>query len=806
MTRANHPSRIDYLSLGILSATVLAYEIVLLRVFSYSQWHHFASLAISIALLGFGAAGTLLAILGKRAVRMGDALYSVGLLLGAGGMLLGTVLPHFVRSRPLFAVWDPGELGKLLLLDFSAFIPFFGIAICIGQVLMRWPGAIHRLYGVNLLGSGLGALVASCLLGTVFLNTVLLVLPAVVLVAGALHGSVSQRSRWMAACCGLAAAGLGTWSAVGPPTIPISDFKRLSYLMDLPDSRILERHAGLESETTVIRSDSIRLAPGLSLHWADAVPSGDALVVGSDRVIPVPRAAGAVAEVDFHEACLSQLPFKLRPDGEVLLMGTSEWLTPVEVAHRHPVWVESHRGITGVLQQRGLLRDVQVLRDAPRRILAVESGHFSIIYIPVPYCPGDAVSEDYLMTRESLESAIHCLSPDGLLAIPLPLANPPRHAPKLLTTLKQALEGYGVEDPSAHFAFIRSMREALFLVSREPLGPEDLDTIRQFTSRWGFDLAAMPGLSREEANQFHQLGMPLYFDLTLAIFEGNKELPSEADWYSIDEARDAKPYFWRSMRWEKAPALLNQLGRQGLVWMDWALLTTVAKLFFATVLATLFILIPLGKLPKRGFPMTRPRIWLYFSALGLGFLLLEMAVYQRSILFIGTPVLTASLVFSVFLVGAGLGSLSSAARRYHDNPFIIFFSILVSATLVMAFLVAGEPVLWALPMALRPVVMSGVLFPLAWSLGKAFPWGLRQLSEDRTLIAWAWGINGFASVLAAPLATLLSVHFSQYATWGTGAACYCLAWWIAASWRPVSVDRLRPGSHPIRFPGSWPNF
>ena len=195
MRGAKTPAVSDYLAVGTVSAVLLAFEILLLRIFSYSQWHHFASMAVALALLGFGAAGTALALLGPRAVALGDRLFISGMLIGAGGMIASFLLPYLITVRPLFAVWDLGELSKLLLLDFVAFIPFFGMALCIGQVFMRWPESTPRLYAANLLGSGLGIGVAVVLLGMVYLETAWLIILWVLLSAAAGYGLFQSRAR-----------------------------------------------------------------------------------------------------------------------------------------------------------------------------------------------------------------------------------------------------------------------------------------------------------------------------------------------------------------------------------------------------------------------------------------------------------------------------------------------------------------------------------------------------------------------------------------------------------------------------------
>jgi hypothetical protein len=779
MSRPPSPRKTDYLALALVSCAALSYEVVLLRVFSFSQWHHFAAMAVSLALLGFGAAGTLLALLGQRAVRWGDRLFMAGLLISAAGMIGCSVLPQFISVRPLFAVWDARELGKLLLLDFAAFIPFFGAAVCIGQVFIRWPESTRRLYGVNLLGSGMGALLATVLLAGLLLEKALVILPMMMLAAGIVTAIPRKRIRMAGLLCLAGMLCLAGWMVKGPAPLPLSDFKRLAYLLDFQDSEVLERRPGLEAETTIIRSGSIRPAPGLSLEWPDAVAPRDALLLGSDRVVPLPRESGPSPH---FKATLAALPFLLRDAGPVAVLGSSEWLVPTDVPGRQPAWVENHAGIARAYLDRGLLDPEQVHKMHPRRFLETASNPYAIIYLSGSYNAGDATSEDYVLTSQAIEAALDALAPDGLLAIPLRLNNPPRYAPKLMSVIEKSLHNRDVAVPFHHFVLLRSMQEGLFIVSRESLKLHDVQSVRAFAGQWGFDIAALPGLARDEANRFHILEKPVFFETAMAVFGNTGSVPPEAGWYLQDPPADDKPYFWHSMKWRNTPALLREFGRQGLTWLDWSLLASVIKLLVAAALALLLILLPLGRLPSGHKPITRSRICLYFTALGLGFLLLEMAAFQRCLLYLDEPVVTAAVVFSVFLVGAGLGSLTSPAIRDRGAAALIFPMILATAALAFLLLRFGLDAVHGMPMGIRIAAIATSLAPLAWSLGQAFPWGLRQLDEDRQFIPWAWGINGFASVIAAPTATLLSVHLGQPATWLAGALCYVVALAVARTW------------------------
>src|SRR5688572_19555830 len=141
------PCILDYVVVVLLSAATLAFEILLLRYFSLTQWHHFASFAVAIALLGFGAAGTVLTLTGSKISIWGDRLFCWGGCVAGLSMAGILLLNQYLQVRPFFIIWDITELARLLALDFAAFIPFFAAALAIGHIFVRWPSAAPRLYG-----------------------------------------------------------------------------------------------------------------------------------------------------------------------------------------------------------------------------------------------------------------------------------------------------------------------------------------------------------------------------------------------------------------------------------------------------------------------------------------------------------------------------------------------------------------------------------------------------------------------------------------------------------------------------------
>ena len=170
----------------------------------------------------------------------------------------------------------------------------------------------------------------------------------------------------------------------------------------------------------------------------------------------------------------------------------------------------------------------------------------------------------------------------------------------------------------------------------------------------------------------------------------------------------------------------------------------------------------------------------YFALLGLGYLCVEIPLLQRFILFLGHPAYAMAMVLFTLLLFSGLGSLLS--RRVSLRLVLILLPLLV---LVYAL---GLPVLFeatlAAPLRSRLIVTVVALAPPGLLMGMPFPKGLALLERRApALIAWGWGVNGAASVVASILAALLALSWGFSAVLAVGAACYAGAWVMASAIR-----------------------
>ena len=148
----------SYLALAAISAAALAYEVLLVRLFAIIQWHHFAFMAISIALLGFGASGTVLAIWQDWARSRFTAIFAVGSMLFGISAPIGFILTAALPFNVLAVVWDTSQLLYLPVIYVLLVVPFFCAATCVGLALVCYGHQLGRIYAINLIGSAAGAL------------------------------------------------------------------------------------------------------------------------------------------------------------------------------------------------------------------------------------------------------------------------------------------------------------------------------------------------------------------------------------------------------------------------------------------------------------------------------------------------------------------------------------------------------------------------------------------------------------------------------------------------------------------------
>jgi len=800
-----------FLSVLLLSAAALAYELLLMRLFSIVQWHHFAYMVISLALLGYAASGTLIALFRRPLLRRFAAGYLGGAVLFGVGSVAAFAMAQRLPFNPLRLAWDAGQLLPLAGLYLLLAIPFLGAGGAIGLALARFGDRIHRLYRADLLGAGLGA---AGIVGLLFL------LPP------------EACLEWVGALA-IAAAGVASWDRElgrrrGPGTLlvvlglsspllwpagwtapRISEFKGLAGALDVPEARVVAARSSPLGSIAVVASPRIpfRYAPGLSLAFPGELPEQLGVFTDADSLSTISRFRGDREELLWRDYLTSALPYHLLDRPRVLVLGAgggSEVLTAlyhrarkvdaVEVDSRMADLVsETFADYAGGVYQRP---EVSLVRAEARSLLARSAERWDLVQVALvdsfaaAAAGTHALAESYLYTVEAVEEMLEHLAPGGFLAFTRWLDVPPRDALKLLATAAEALERAGEERPGERLVLIRSWNTATLLVKRGALEPEELVALRRFCAGRSFDVAWYPGMHAQEANRYNLLDRPYLWEGARALLGPERRRFLERYKFHIVPATDDRPYFFRFFRWRTLPELLRLRGRGGTPLIEWSYLVLVATLGQVVVAGSLLVLVPVAAAGGRRLQVPgTATVGLYFLALGLAFLFVEIALIQRLALFLGHPLYAAAVVLGSFLAFAGLGSgmaprltgwIESRASRGRLRGLPALSLPAAGAAVLTALCALGlTPLLRSLvhlPDAARVAVAVAGLAPLSFLMGMPFPLGLARAAERHApWVPWAWAVNGWASVVAAVLATLLGVHVGFTAVLGAGAGLYALA-------------------------------
>ncbi len=803
----------------LLSAASLAYEIVLLRAFSIGQWYHFAFMVISIALLGFGASGALLAAwragkpLDKRpGVRTSpEHEKRAKKLFGLSALACAITFPgcfwlsQKISFDPFLIVWDRRQWIYLAEYYLVFFLPFFFAATAIGLALIERAERSPTTYFVNLVGSGAGAALAMALLtGRSPGATVFFIFAMAGLAAMAACASLGKRWLVPAGIFVVACGVFLSWQS--PLPLRVSQYKGLRAAENLPQATIIEERSGPLGQIDVLQSPAVRYAPGLSLVSTARIPPQLALFVDADTAGAITRFDGNVEALEYLDWLTPALPYFLLEGkgvgGPVLILGAgsgSGILTALRHGARPIQAVELDPNVIGLMRGRlgdwsGQLYDlpdVRVYRAEARAFVESSTDQFRLIELSLvdsfaaATAGISALGENYLYTVEAFRSYYRHLSPGGVLAVTRWIKMPPRDNIKLFATAVEALEREGVTDPGRQLIQVRSWATATLLLKRGAFTADELGTLRDFCLKRLFDISWAPDLRPDEVNRFNILEQEFYFEAAKRILASGREREDffRRATFFLRPATDDRPYFFHFFRWGALPVLLRTAGVEWLPFLEWGYVVLVATLVQAAIFSLVLILLPLMILrhappaQARSEPRgVRSRVFGYFIAIGLGFLFLEMVLIQRLVFFLGNPTFAVSVVLAGILVFAGIGSFL-AGRDSHRDPIWKATVWVVGSCVVYA-----VGLRWALgpfmgaAMGWKILVSLVVIaVPAIW-MGRFFPSGLRalQTSEPR-LLPWAWAVNGCASVVAAPLATMLSMSGGLPVTLLAAGVCYLTA-------------------------------
>jgi hypothetical protein len=337
---------------------------------------------------------------------------------------------------------------------------------------------------------------------------------------------------------------------------------------------------------------------------------------------------------------------------------------------------------------------------------------------------------------------------------------PPRENVRVILTAVDALRRVAPTNLIDKLVVVRSWATATVLVKPSGFTADDVHALMEWARERRFDLAWYPGIEGP-VQGFNIIDDPVLYRAAAAAIGGKDASRGFADDYPFDvnPVSDARPYPHHFLRASSVSAFIRDRG-SALPFAEWGYVALLATLLQSVVLAALLLIVPVA-LRRRADTRNLNRIVAYFAAIGLAFMAAEIAAIQQLTLLLGHPVYAVAAVLTALLVFSGVGSAWSDARPAQGSR-LANLALAGLLTLYAALLLWVARGLQPAALGVRVAVTAFVLAPAAFLMGMPFPLGLRQLAKgDGEKVAWAWATNGFASVVAAPLAALVALEFGS---------------------------------------------
>lgn len=751
--------------IGLSSFSALLLELVLTRLFSVVLFYHFAFLAISIALLGLGAGGVF-AHLRKAWLDRSEVRRIAALCTALGAIAIPIVL-EIVLHVPVSLHLTKGNFLRLTAIYSGSAVPFFLVGIEFSVLFARESARIPRMYGADLFGGALACLAVVPLLNWMGAPNAIL-FSALASAAAAAVWSASPATR--------------TWTVVLAASLVLAMvLNHAGRLADIVWAKGQRReNVEFAAWNAISRVEVDRKKDGARVIVIDA--DANTYIMNAD-----PRAG---QPSPWQHPLMSAPPAvvnALRPQGDYAIIGPGGGVDVLRAI------VQGSPNVTGIeinpIIANTIMRDRYAdfayhLYQRPEVHLEVADGRSFIRNVQARYdvvemtlvdtwastaAGAFALSENNLYTTEAFREYFAHLKPDGIVAITRWEFPQPREALRVASVASAALHQMGMRDVARNFVVVAEDKLAqgginvAVLAKKTAFTAQEENTVEQYVERHP-PMQVLYAPSTQGNNPFSQL-----------ILSNDPYRFSASYDYNVSPVTDNAPFFFFTMK----PARFLHVGREhkGVDWkvnLGVAVLAMLLGISFLAVLA--FLIVPLLIGGPSGDP---PQAVFYFVAIGLGYILVEVAFIQRFVLFLGHPTYALTVVIFVMLLSSGAGSVVS--RRCLTNAATVWVA-LAAIIVALAFYVGVLPQLlehFVGAAFVSKLAISGCLLaPLGFAMGMPFPTGLRALAEVRARsnsIEWAWAMNAASSVLGSVLAIVIAIEFGLNATLACGAAAYAAA-------------------------------
>ena len=781
-----------YASVMCVSMAILAAEMGVIRQMSVTNSASFAAMIISIALLGFGISGTIITVKREAVLKHLDALMHLSALLFTlcAGYLF--TIAGSIEFVPQSMHEDPSQIARIGAYYVVFFLPFFFASLYLNLSFLKAKGSIGTLYFFNMFGSGAGALLILLLMAAVQPQN--LMLPVILLMIIPLALSCPKGTKWIAATAAVLVIAIAPF--IHGLSLELSPYKDISYAMKAPDAKIVSTMPSSTGFVQVMESGQFRFAPGLSLSFYDVeTPNQLGLFIDGYSASGIAREVTG-AQATYIDKLPFAAPFAIKKNPSVLVLGAGGG---------NPVLYARHLGaksITAVEPNAPLVSLIRttfadysrnvwnaqgvttVIADG-RSFCARDRSQYDIITLPamissgMSFSSGSGHGENYLFTREAFRDYSARLADGGILSVSMSMQSPPRSLLKLEALAFDYVKKANPSDFAQRIIFLRGLDWGMVLIKKGTFTAEEVSAIRKFGDDMTADFSYCPGLKESELNRNNIIEDELYYKLAMSYITGTEKEFLKGYFFNIEPPTDDRPFFDENLKISAVGRLFGMSGQEQIPFSEWGYLVSWATLLQGILFGAIVILIPLfARKAKLRQQKGKLSVFVYFSALGLGFMLIEISVIQKLNLVIANPLYSVALVISSLLIFSGIGAGFSS--RFSKTPVrgITVAAIGIAASLLLHTLVfaLATPEFLSLGQIGRIAVAVISLAPVGFFMGMPFPLALEHLgSKNESLLPWGLAVNGSVSVFAAVFTGIVSMHLGFTAVIVIALACYMLA-------------------------------
>ncbi len=765
-----------YAGIFLIAESTLLLEIALTKIFSIMHFHYFAFFIVSTALFGYGFSGVFLTVSKRIQEARKDRILYLSSFLFALTTLISfrLILQVPLRIPDLLSVSQMLYLGTVYLL---LGIPFFFSGLVIGVLLTSYHEQINRLYFADLIGAGIGCFSIVILIpfvggsGTILVAAIIAFLSAVIF-------ANSWKTRMMALLIAIISAFLIPYSEQLFPSVKHSEKRH--FQESIEHGKLL--YTGWSPAS---RIDVVSLNENRMVIWIDGGTNQSFM----GRLQPKDT---QTAPGEFVWKTV-EIPYAFVKNPNVMIIGSGGGIELQSAVNYHPKFITAVE-LDPLIVQIVLGRfsnyigdiykrpDVSLVNEEGRSFIRRSNEKYDIIQQkanshPMAIASGALnLSETYLLTKEAFNEYLDHLAPNGFLTIG-------RHGGiRLLNLGREVLLDRGIKDYWKRMVLIGERGFAqVFLMKNGIFTDEELTYIENYCVYQKQRLLYSPRRRETSNNVFTQLMRDKEHDNVIRQAPFELEAPSD-DKPFMEHFYRLRSLFSKEMReravepfW--ASAQLADFTMHEATYSDLSLYVILLE---AILLSTVFIIYPLLKMKRDGITIHGASYLLaYFFCLGVGFILVEICFIQKYILFIGYPIHAVAAILSSLLIAAGAGSFCSS--RLKKDPFRILRIVVCAIVVIILIQIVFVPWLFrqflAAPFIMRIVLSILFIFPCGFFMGMPFPVGLSWTAQhQKNFVPWAWGVNGYATVIGSVLSVILALHFGFRVVLLIAAAVYIFAY------------------------------